>query len=567
MSELSALRARLSHEQAKNRELHGYLMELGSGVASACRELSDFESKVQNSLSASSNRINSSHQNIVQAYEMQMEIDKLYVRFKNMELANKKIRECNEKKYYDFANYTTIRKIICGMLDNLNLNMISDSVIYKSVEKEHLKTPNYWLTSVLLSIMAWRNNDKDLAERAIEISIDLDKKNSSIFYMLFNIRMGREDAALKWFMVYQECELKGSDQETFLMLFSMLSKTIYNDVEDKIKLEIIDFINRVLAMNARSEGYNETSLLDTIEHHLSRMKGEDKLETVMLKRCLVDYTDMADIVVSAENNINILQFIMDVSNVSELEKNTYVEQFINDEIAKPNDAELSVYDEIEYNELVISCNGDMQRTDQIYSERHEKRAKELNLISEIVDWIYLRKNSEEVNGQVRRNMFTLTEGLQRKAIERYANHYRRRVKDVHPAVLGDYSSNVDFNNRDGERQKITTYYEKVRDDQLSQIKLITAIVGAIVCVGGIGLAIYTMSPACLVIAATGAALIVYNLISNNMQKKHIQETCLLNINNKNGIMDDLFAEYALYKRELAEYDAYYDRVIDALEQF
>lgn len=179
----------------------------------------------------------------------------------------------------------------------------------------------------------------------------------------------------------------------------------------------------------------------------------------------------------------------------------------------------------------------------------------------------MRKNSEEVNGQVRRNMFTLTEGLQRKAIERYADHYRRRVKDVHPAVLGDYSSNVDFYNRDGERQKITTYYEKVRDDQLSQIKLITAIVGAIVCVGGIGLAIYTMSPACLVITATGAALIVYNLISNNMQKKHIQETCLLNINNKNGIMDDLFAEYALYKRELAEYDAYYDRVIDALEQF
>lgn len=567
MSDISALRARLAREQSRNRELHGYLMELGSGVASAHRELSNYESKVQNTLNESGNRISSSHENIIRAHELQMEIDKLYVRFKNMELANKKIRACYNKKYYDFANYTTIRKIVQGMLDNLNLHMISDSVIYKSVEKEHLKTPDYWLTSVLLSIMAWKNNDKELADRAIEISIKLDKKNSSIFYMLFNIRMGREEAALKWFMVYQECELKGSDQKTFLMLFSMLSKTINDNVEDKIKYEIIDFINRVIAMNAQSEGYDEASILNDIEYFLNRMKGDDTLETTMLKRCLVDYADMADIVVSAQNNINILQFIMDVSNVTELEKNTYLEQFINDEIAKPNEVETSVYDEIEYNELVILCNGDMQMTEAIYTERQEKRKKELNLISEMIDWIYTRNSDEAVNGQVRKNMFTLTENLQRKAIEQYNEHYRSRKKDVHPAVLGDYSTEIDFNNREGERQKITTYYEAERDSQLSQIKFIVAIVGAIICAAGIGITVYLMTPACLVLSVTGAVLIVYNIISNNMQKKHINETCLLNIKNKNDIMDGLFAEYQVYKQELDEYDAYYDKVIEALDQF
>ena len=173
MSEISALQARLAQEQSRNRELHGCLMELGSGVASAHREMSDYESKVQNTLNESSNRINSSHENIIRAHELQLEIDKLYVRFKNMELANKKIRACNNKKYYDFSNYRTIRKIVQGMLDNLNLNMISDAVIYKSVEKEHLKTPDYWLTSVLLSIMAWKNDDKPHAERDPEVSICL----------------------------------------------------------------------------------------------------------------------------------------------------------------------------------------------------------------------------------------------------------------------------------------------------------------------------------------------------------------------------------------------------------
>lgn len=567
MSDISALQARLAQEQSRNRELHGYLAELGSGVASAHREMSNYESKVQNTLNESSNRIYSSHENIIRAHELQMEIDKLYVRFKNMELANKKIRSCNNKKYYDFANYTTIRKIVQGMLDNLNLHMISDAIIYKSVEKEHLKTPDYWLTSVLLSIMAWKNDDKSLAERATEISIKLDKKDSAIFYMLFNIRMGREEAALKWFMLYQECELKGSDQKTFLMLFSLLSKTINDNVEDKIKFEIIDFINRVITMNAQAEGYDEEAILNNIEHYLTRMKGTDELKTTMLKRCLTDYADMADILVCARNNMNILQFIMDVSNVTELEKNTYLEQFINDEIAKPNDVEVSVYDEIEYNELVIACNGDMQLTEAIYTERQEKRRKELNLISEMIEWIYARNSEESVNGQVRKNMFTLTENLQRKAVERYTEHYRSRQKDTHPAVLGDYSTEIDFTNREGERQKITSHYEAERDAQLSQIKLIIAIVGAIIGACGIGLAIYMMNPLCLLVSAGGAALVAYNVISNKMQRKHIHETCLLNIKNKNDIVDGLFSEYEVYKRELAEYDSYYEKVLEAFDQF
>lgn len=567
MSEISQLQARLAQEQARNRELRGMLMELGSGVSSAQREMSNYESKVQQMLSESNNRIRSSHENIIRAHELQLEIDKLYVRFKNMELANKKIRECNNKKYYDFADYTTIRKIVQGMLDNLNVHMISDAIIYKSIEKEHLKTPDYWLTSVLLSIMAWKNDDKALAERAIEISIALDKKNSAIFYMLFNIRMGREEAALKWFMLYQECELKGSDQETFLMLFSLLSKTINDNVEDKIKFEIIDFINRVIALNAQAEGYDEQKLLDEIEHYLKRMKEDDKLETKMLKRCLVDYADMADIVISAENNINILQFVLDVSNVSELEKNTYLEQFINDEIAKPNDAEVSVYDEIEYNELVISCNGDMEQTEQIYTARQEKKQKDLNLIAEMIDWIYRRKSDAEVNGQVRKNMFTLTEGLQRKGIDQYVQRYRNRVKDTHPAVLGDYSTEIDFNNRSGESQKISHHYEAERDSQLSQIKLIVAIIGAIICAAGVGVTIYMMSPACLIISAAGAAMIAYNIISNNMQRKHIHETCELNIKNKNEMMDILFAEYQIYKNTLSENDSYYDKIIEALDKF
>ena len=55
--------------------------------------------------------------------------------------------------------------------------------------------------------------------------------------MLFNLRMGRDGAALKWFNTYLECELKGSDQRTFLMLFSLVSKTLADNVDENTKNE------------------------------------------------------------------------------------------------------------------------------------------------------------------------------------------------------------------------------------------------------------------------------------------------------------------------------------------
>lgn len=566
MSDISVLRARLSQEEARNRELRGELAELGAGVANAGRRMSEYNTRVQQTMRESTNRINSSHENIIKSHELQLEINQMYVQFKNMEMANKKIRECNNKKYYEFANYTTIRKIVQGMLDNLNLHMISDEIIYKSIEKEHLKTPDYWLTSVLLSIMAWKNDDKALADRAVGISIKLDKKNSAIFYMLFNIRMHREEAALKWFYLYQECELKGGDDKTFLMLFSMLSKTLHDDIDDKIKYEVIDYINKVIGLAVEREGFEEAQMVDKIEAYLKRMRDSDDIGLNMLKRCLTDYSDVADIIMLAKNNVNILQFILDVGNVSEIERNEYLDQFINDEIAKPNEAELAVYDEIEYNEMIIACNGNIELAKERYGAQQEKKEQELNLIAEMIEWIYKKGQDEEVNGQVRKNMFILTASMQKEAVDQYIEHYRSRVKSVHPVVLGDYSTDVNFKDSSREKQKIVEHYEEERVKALSQIKYMTSIIGGVLGVVGI-VGIFFIGMVGAVISGVGVAMVLYNVLSNNRQKKHIFETCELNIKNKSELLEQLLEEYRNLMQIYTEYDAYTAQIGNALSQF
>lgn len=129
---------------------------------------------IRNALDNCNGSMHSSHQRVVDAIALQGEIERLYVRFKNVELANKKIRAANNKKYYDFANYRTVRKIVQGIMDNLDVQMVSDQAITKSVEVQHLQSPDYWLTCVL-------RLTKDMLKKLLNLSIPM---RSMILHMV-----------------------------------------------------------------------------------------------------------------------------------------------------------------------------------------------------------------------------------------------------------------------------------------------------------------------------------------------------------------------------------------------
>lgn len=560
-SELNALERELSQAQQINRELRGELSTITNGVSNANKELSDYNSKIRNTLDNCNGTMNSSHQRVVDAIALQGEIEVLYTRFKHVELANKKIRECNNKKYYDFANYRTVRKIVQGIMDNLDVQMVSDKTITKSVEVQHLQTPDYWLTCVLISVMAWRNNDKELADRAMARAINLDKKDSAIFYMLFNLRMGRDEAALKWFYTYQECELKGSDQRTFLMLFSLVSKTLSDTVDENTKNEVFSFIKKVIDANMKASGYNEDEIIARIKHYFNRMQPSDQLQYSMLRKCCGEFDQLTSTMMQAKNNTNILEFILKTSNVPEEQKNTFLKGYIDELIASPNQAEKEVYDEIAYNELVIKLEGDVSAAKEQFDAEQTKKANDLNLIAEMIDWIYERE-SQEVNGQIKLSMFTLTKMLQEKAAESHVEDYRARRKNNYAATLGEYSTTVNFKREDEEYDKIKKFYTEKKDAELATIKAWPAYIGFGVAVAAL-IGCFFVGFGLLVLTLGGAGYGAFKLLSNKSHVKQCEQKCEEGIKATSETMSKLFAEFKQYNKELDEYDAYYEQIKDA----
>lgn len=562
-----SLKAEVSRLESKLREIEHENSRLRAEIATTVRSVNDADNKltgynqqVRNMLESANGTINQSINQALSSYELQGQIDQLYTRFKNVELANKKIRTLNNKKYYDFNNYRTVRKIVTGLMDNLDLNLVSDGVIYKSIERQHLQTPDFWLTPVLISIMAWKNDDRLLADRAMEAAYKLDRKNSSIFYMIFNMRMERDQAAVKWFLEYQKCSLKGSDENTFLMMFSLISKTLSDNVDEETSRLISDYIHRIIVECAQKEGYSEEDVVSLIRGRMLALMRTASYDLPTLASYCRDYKDITSMLNLAGNNYNILEFILRVVNVPVAERNTYLKEYLNELLAKPNDVEVDTYDEIEYNELIIRLSGDVDKAKEIFDKEMLRRKSDFNIISSMVKWIYDFGN-DDINGQMRLNMFTLVKTLQEKAAQSYFANYRAMYRQVHPVQILDYATDMDFTQETGEIGKVEDFYQGQQAQELAEIKNLWAFVAigaGIVC----GVAAPFVHPLLFAGLGIGAAVGVGILISNRYKRRNIVLRIQKQKENVLEILRKLFADFEKMKALYKEYDGISEKILE-----
>ena len=565
MSSVSDMQWKVNEQRRINNELRSELNAIASGISSAYNKWDRLCNNISNALYNGTKRVEASQNYMNAAYDMQGEIDNLYVLFKNIEMANKKIRECNNKKIYDFANYSAVRKIVSAMLDNLEVSLVSDETITRVVEIKHLQLPDYWLTCALLSIMAWRNNDKALAQQALDRACKLDKKETAVFFLAFNLRMGRESASLKWFEYYQSCDLTGDDDRTFLLLFSIVNQTIIENCSDEVISKINTFIHRVIEDDMKRSGYNENDMITRIMHYLSRFVPNDTIGyTVLMKYCKErDYLNSQ--MMLAKANINILDFILKTVHITDADRKDYLNSFIEGVVKKPNSVELEVEDEIKYNELIIRHQGNIEAAKEEFDQIKVHRENDFDIVMEMIDWVYCTNQEEDINPVVRANMFVATKDLTQKSIKAHIDSYRSRFKTTFGIQINDYETNANLTDFTGEAGKLRSYVETKKSNLLSTVKVWPSIIGFVVAalgvIGGIAL-----SPALLVFTVGGAAFGAFYILHCNTKRKHIVRDCDNEYQLNEGILSGIVNDFNAYCQEYNEYDSYVQKIEEELNQ-
>ena len=565
-AEVSRLRSQLAEIQRENARLDEEIRQGISGVNDANHRINALLDRTVNDLNKSAENLTQASSYGDEAVHIQMEIETLYPLLKNMEDANKKIRELNNKVYYDFSTYRTVRRIMQGCMDNLDLFLVNDELIYKAVEKSQLQTSDYWLTGAMLAIMAWKNDQREMADRAIKEAFRLDKKNTIIFFMIFNLRMGRDETALHWFMEFEKCEMTGEDKTIFLMMFSLISRTITENVSPEVNNRITAFIRRIIHKSKEAEGYSEEELTNRIAGKLLTMQKTGIYNAPALAASMNGYDDFTATLDMAANNYNILDKLASIINVPVSERNMFLKEFMDRLIAKPNAIEKEIYDQIEFYESVIRNSGEVAAAEEeIRSGRKEAEAQ-IPLVSYMVNWIGDIAN-DSINGQMRLSMFKLITDCEQKGVQKYAENYRVRYKEVWPITIGDYSSSCNFQDEETEKSKIRFFYKNLLDEHLSQINnnaayLILAI--AVLVLGG-GIYLKFIIPAIAggaLFAAFGGILILFN------KRKRYNLTTDAEKKTENTILrlHDLFREFDGLRQKYYEFDGVQEDIIDLFAQ-
>ena len=564
INERNRLQSVLHQLEAENRQYEAEVNHTVSGLHSIYNGLTEYKTNVNNTLLRAKSQLDSSEQTAENAYGLQQQIEALYPLYKNMEEADKRIRELNNVKYYEFKNFRMVRKIMQGLMDNLDFNLINDELIYKAVEKEHLQAPNFWLTCALLSFMGWKNDNRDHAERAIAEAYRISPKDSCVFYMIINLRLGREEAALKWLSLFEQQDLKNSDHEVFLMMFSLISKTVYENVSTDVRLRVEGFVNRVINECITKEGYDAETIFQKVSGHLRESCNSTAHAYPALQQYAKEYSQFSELLCYAENNANILERIRQIINGRVEDRNAFLKQYVDKLLEKPNQVEKDTYDEIEYNEMIIMYKGDKAAATLAYNEKKQKEEEEINIVSEMINWIHAPEK-DGVNPQMRRNMFVLMKDFEQNGYTRYREKYQAMYRYRFNIQVGGYSSEADLTNPSAETQKVGNYFRGVLAENLSKISDVMAyilfVIAGVALIGGIiiGGAFIGIGVFAMVVAAIGA---VVKLFANRTQRANLTKDCERSISNVSAIIHKLAEEFRKANTEYLQMDAIAEDIYD-----
>jgi hypothetical protein len=120
----------------------------------------------------------------------------------DLQLAEIKLVRVRQELEQKFAHYDQLRRTATGVLHAIDLSLVRSNVIKSVTEEMMITTPNYWLAPSLVALTGWINDQKDLAERALEEAIRRNPKKASLFFALVSRRYNRQEACRQWFEQY-----------------------------------------------------------------------------------------------------------------------------------------------------------------------------------------------------------------------------------------------------------------------------------------------------------------------------------------------------------------------------
>jgi len=308
--------------------------------------------------------------------------------------ARQSIMYNNDQIEKKFGYFDIVRRMTEGLLDSIEHSNLRKRTLIDLREQLIVNNPNYWLSNALSALSSWVLDDKENTDKEVHNALKKDEIKTSIFFSIINIKLKREEAAINWLKYYLNRLDPNNLSSEFVTVLDLVSCGLYGVEGKNIIINKINEWIKLLSTNVNiinTETYKWLGYITAFENK--------NINIPYIQNYSADaqiYKNNIIITSSYENVLNSLQLISKEDN-----NNKKVDEILNNLIYEYEDKEKEFQRDNLRNKLILDCNGDTIKAEELFKKQESMYSEKVNLLSLLTN-IVMFKNEYKVGNETQK---------------------------------------------------------------------------------------------------------------------------------------------------------------------
>lgn len=389
------------------------------------------------------------------------ELSAQYFTFKTISTASKNMTQLTNEYHTSFSYYNELRRIALGYVVGLDLHIISSESARKKVEKAYLQNTDYWLAYAIMAVMHWASGVKEAAERAMGKSLSMSYFNTSLFFLLINLRFNRADAARKWYVNYLDrVDMGNLGGEWQYLLQAYLAGAFGADEEFQGQIAAC-FKNMLAQAEAATVDFRKKFADKALKFAQSYIHATKRDYAALRKDC-AEYNEMIGLLSSAEKNAKIARHY---NRISETDADygedlaQRIENVLYSVVSSYDEEEFKVVKKLKYNEAIVVARGDIGAATAKYNAMFAEESQRKSLGDLLLRWAF-DEDTNQTDIVVKRFSISFMKEWIVKGFVQFAEEYRRREREKYTVEIDQCELVCGENDYEDSKLKLEAHYDK-----------------------------------------------------------------------------------------------------------
>lgn len=284
----------------------------------------------------------------------------------------------------------SVRKIVLGVISDFDINLVRNTTIGELSDELWIKSSRFWLSYAQIAISAWILGNQELANNALSMGMRQDPVRFSLFFMLFNRRFKRFDAAIEWLKVYlKEVDPCEADISTSVVLEGYLCGVFG---EDKVLEQSVRHAVDNWQIQLHGNADIDEDLKKRYHEYVALQHGSEKFKSDILEEYCENF-DEFKIAYEKMSKFHTMKATLEnlVNSGKQIQGDTLREKImglLQRLIELPDEEERALQDEKKYYELVEKCAGNLEEAEKQFNAYRANTEETQDIGHLLLDWLY-----------------------------------------------------------------------------------------------------------------------------------------------------------------------------------